>query len=373
MAYDLYIYDKSSFGGGWSGLFENWEETNLGKENQSFSTNDKLSGVKAHIDDNDASFDDDNGRSNAPNPGVVRQTLSEPLTINGTTYPPGTKIEMGFVANVENSAGELGRFYSIKVGDDIVGLAVASPETYPQTVGGRHLETGLKPNETYKVISANNGNGAGTKTAYDAFVCFTAGTMIDTPNGAVAVEDLCPGDLVTTLDHGVQPVRWTGRRTLSAAELADHPNLRPIRIRAGALCEGVPTADLLVSPQHRVLVRSGIAQRLFGTNEILVAAKQLCQLDGIDVAEDTAGADYIHILFDRHEVIMSNGAPTESLYTGKEALKSVGEQAVAEIRALFPALLEDSYTPTPARAIASGRLGRKLAFRHKQNQKPLLS
>ena len=93
---------------------------------------------------------------------------------------------------------------------------------------------------------------------------------------------LAEGDLVRTLDHGLQPVRWVGARRLSAAELAAAEKLRPIRIRAGALGPGTPRADLLVSPQHRVLVRSRIAQRMFGTDEVLVAAKQLLQIDGID-------------------------------------------------------------------------------------------
>lgn len=55
---------------------------------------------------------------------------------------------------------------------------------------------------------------------------------------------------------------------------------------------------------------------MFGTDEVLVAAKQLLQLDGIDIATDVERVDYYHILFDRHEVMILNGAETESLYTG---------------------------------------------------------
>lgn len=73
---------------------------------------------------------------------------------------------------------------------------------------------------------------------------------------------------------------------------------------------GIPDRDLLVSPQHRVLVRSAIAQRMFGSSEVLVAAKQLLQLPGISLAEDVAGVSYVHLLFDRHEIVVSNGAET---------------------------------------------------------------
>lgn len=78
--------------------------------------------------------------------------------------------------------------------------------------------------------------------------CFLCGTMIETPQGPVAIEDLVPGDLVLTRDRGAQPLRWIGSRGLSGRELAAAPHLVPIRIRAGALAAGVPAADLLVSP-----------------------------------------------------------------------------------------------------------------------------
>ncbi|SDE83846.1 Hint domain-containing protein [Paracoccus isoporae] len=112
---------------------------------------------------------------------------------------------------------------------------------------------------------------------------------------------------------------------------------------------------------------------MFGTNEVLVAAKQLCQVDGIDTAYDLDEVEYFHILFDRHEVVISNGAETESLYTGPQALKSVGEAALEEIFTIFPELKDHDYTPVPARTFASGRMGRKLAMRHKKNAKPLVS
>jgi hypothetical protein len=195
-------------------------------------------------------------------------------------------------------------------------------------------------------------------------VCFAAGTLILTQQGERPVEDLAPGDLVQTRDHGLQPIRWAGKRVLSPAELAANPKLRPIRIRKGALGRDLPAADLVVSPQHRVLVRSRIAQRMFGADEVLVAAKQLCQIDGIEVAEDMAGVAYHHIMFDRHEVVISNGAETESLFTGPEALKAVGAVALTEILTLFPELANENHRPEAARTIAIGRRARQMAERH---------
>lgn len=195
------------------------------------------------------------------------------------------------------------------------------------------------------------------------YVCFTPGVMIDVPNGVAAVETLAVGDLVTTLDDGPQRLRWVGQVQV---DLADAPQMRPVRIRAGALGDGLPAQDLLVSPQHRVMVRSKIAQRMFGTPEVLVAAKQLLLLDGIDLAEDLDQVTYVHIMFDRHQVVLSNGAPTESLFTGPEALKAVGSSARDEILALFPQLAEDA-TSAPARVLAGGRKARSMAERHHAN------
>lgn len=206
----------------------------------------------------------------------------------------------------------------------------------------------------------------------ELIVCFVRGSLIETENGPVAIENLSIGDRIMTRDNGVQEIRWIGSTSLNSSVLRDNPNLRPVRIKAGALGENTPSTDLMVSPQHRILVRSKIAQRMFGTMEVLVAAKQLCQLDGIDTA-DVSEVEYFHFLFDQHEVVYSNGAETESLYTGQQALKSVSAAARQEIFSLFPQLEGADIIPAAARELPSGRKARKLAVRHLQHGKPLVS
>ncbi|RDD69785.1 Hint domain-containing protein [Paracoccus versutus] len=214
----------------------------------------------------------------------------------------------------------------------------------------------------------------GIFTDRHCFPCFVRGTLIETDQGPRPVEELTPGMLVVTSDNGLQPVRWIGSRVLGSKALDASPNLRPIRIRAGALGKGLPLRNLVVSPQHRILVRSRIALKMFGTPEVLVAAKQLLQIEGIDIADDLPSVEYFHFLFDQHEIVLSEGAETESLYTGPEALKSVGRQAQAEIFALFPELRDrpEDEVPVGARVLASGRMGRKLAVRHAQHRKTLV-
>lgn len=105
---------------------------------------------------------------------------------------------------------------------------------------------------------------------------------------------------------------------------------------------------------------------------MLIAARQLLQLDGIDIAADLEEVHYVHILFDRHEVVNSNGAPTESLYAGTQALRSVGPAAREEIFALFPELREGDVAPEPVRPLPSGRRSRNLAWRHLQQGRSVL-
>lgn len=202
--------------------------------------------------------------------------------------------------------------------------------------------------------------------------CFVAGTLIRTEQGTIPVERIQPGDQILTADRGPQVVRWIGIRRVSAKALALAPDLRPIRISAGALGEALPTTDLLVSPLHRMLVRSRIAQRMFGTNEVLVAAKQLLRLDGIDIVTDLPQVDYVHLMFDQHEVIFANDAPSESLYAGAEALRRVGPAARTEILTLFPELADPDCVVPSIRPLLAGRQARRLAHRHLQNVKPLV-
>ena len=106
-------------------------------------------------------------------------------------------------------------------------------------------------------------------------ICFTPGTRIATPQGLRFIEDLQQGDLVLTRDNGAQAVLWTGHRRISGARLHALPHLRPIRFRSGALGPDRPDPDLLVSPQHRMLLKGRAAQALFSTDEVLVAAEDL--------------------------------------------------------------------------------------------------
>lgn len=191
-------------------------------------------------------------------------------------------------------------------------------------------------------------------------MCFAAGTLIRTAQGPREVETLRPGDMVWTRDHGCQPLRWIGQRRLEAGDLAAAPMLRPICIAAGALGPGRPARTLRVSRQHRILIRAATARRMFGTDEVLAPACQLTGLPGIEVDTGACGVTYVHLMFDAHEVLMSEEAETESLLPGPQAIRAMGATAISEIEAIFPGLLGADAPPVPARALVRGAVLRKL-------------
>lgn len=198
----------------------------------------------------------------------------------------------------------------------------------------------LNPENGYVEFLDSFGAVIGTMTFTDIeriIPCFTPGTMILTERGEIPVETLVPGDMVVTRDHGPQPVRWVGRKELSFAQLIASPALRPVRIAAGAMGLASPARDMFISPQHRVLFEGPWAEMLFGEPEVLVAATHLVGRKGVDQPV-VRGVTYIHLMFDRHEVILSDGLWSESFQPAARMVSAMDADRAAEILALFPDL-----------------------------------
>ncbi len=167
--------------------------------------------------------------------------------------------------------------------------------------------------------------------------CFTPGTLIATPRGEKPVEELKVGDRVITRDNGIQEIRWVGHKAISGRELLGSPHLKPVVIKAGSLGNGLPERDMMLSPNHRVLVANAQTQLYFDESEVLAAVKHLVGTPGVQEL-DVLSTTYIHFMFDRHEVVLSNGAWTESFQPGDMSLKGVGNAQRTEIFELFPEL-----------------------------------
>lgn len=207
---------------------------------------------------------------------------------------------------------------------------------------------------------------SGDRQTWDFVTCYVSGTLIETPDGARAIDELCVGDKVRTRDRGAQTIRWIGKSTVAAKG-----KLAPIRFLAGSLGPNVPARDLAVSRQHRMLVSSKVCARMFGTDEILVPAIRLTELPGVYIEETRDPVTYYHLMTDQHDIIYAEGSPSETLLTGPQAIEALPADALEELLAIFPHILEEA--PIPARQIERGKRIERLIMRHQSNDIPFVS
>ncbi|WP_226779692.1 Hint domain-containing protein [Oceaniglobus trochenteri] len=200
----------------------------------------------------------------------------------------------------------------------------------------------MPPRDREMWITHNLEDGAPqTDDAQPGVICFAEGTFLRTPDGPRAVETLAPGDRVETRDGGAQPVRWVGHRRISGARLLAMPELRPIRIRTGALGLERPTPDLIVSPQHRILVRDQTAQALFNTPEVLVAATDMVNDRTVTLDHGAREVVYHHIMLPEHHVVWANGVASESFHPAHAPLDTIEADQRAALFQSDPALIDD--------------------------------
>ncbi len=266
--------------------------------------------------------DDDDQLEDAYIETGALSVLTNDLVIDGVTYTAGQNIEAEYQLITDDVPPITFIIARIGTGTSNSGENLIVFTTSPIT-----------PGQTYTF----SGSADGPVDPYNT-ICFCDGTRIATPEGERLVEDLAPGDLVITRDHGVQPIRWVGSRHLGPLDLCAHPQLRPIRVRKGALGPNRPAADLLISPQHRLPVQSPQMPLLFGEEEALVAATNLLAHDGVSIAHQRQSLSYHHILLDMHALLRANGQWAESLLPGSGALRALDAEQVDEIHTLFPEL-----------------------------------
>lgn len=183
--------------------------------------------------------------------------------------------------------------------------------------------------------------GIGPISFFDPTVhCFVRGTMIETDRGEIAIENLLVDDMVRTADNGFQPLRWIGSISVRAKG-----SKAPILFRKGAIGN---RRDLLLSPSHRVVLQGWQSEVLFGNAELLAAAQSLVNDQTIIRQETDEYVEYFHILFDKHEIVFSEGAATESFHPSVAGTGAMAQETRAEIFSLFPELEHNinSYGPS---------------------------
>ncbi len=281
----------------------------------------------AEFSDDDPDFDDFFGNNGQTQDPGLNQLLTQDLVLDGVTVGVvGDGIynaAEGVLTN--NTTGEVGRIIYITINGGSVNEFVGVATTIP-----------INPGDS---VTTSDLSAQATEAYEDVIACFTTGCRIATSQGEVAVENLKVGDSVWTRDNGYQTIRWIGSRRLSASHIAAHPERAPVVIKAGALGIGVPERDIAVSRNHRVLFAGSEVEMCFGVNEVLVPAAGLLDLRGVHVRQTPKEVVYWHILFDRHEIIRSDGMQTESYFPGAFAGLGQVDETQAEVIDLFPHLV----------------------------------
>ena len=260
--------------------------------------------------------------------------FTETLKIGGVTYknPRGGLYELSFTDSNGNRHTE--EFLAWRAGHDFIFARLP----------GSKFDSGSKVTCLGDWTSYRKGLN------YKDVTCFAKGTSVQTAKGFKNIEAIKLGGIIKTA-NGPSPVLWMGQRKINEKELVRNPKLRPIRISAGSLGNGLPKRDLLVSRQHRMLIKSKISERMFQTSQVLISAIRLISLPGVFIDESVTEVEYFHMMFDTHEIVFAEGAPSESFHPGQEGWGALAEEARAEILALFPELEDGRFEGYGASAV----------------------
>lgn len=220
---------------------------------------------------------------------------------------------------------------------DANGNLFLAPE-YSDNADVSAMEAGAIKSLSLDSLAGDRFSGLASDRVLTEFVCFAPGTSIATPHGPRPVETLERGDLVETLDEGPQPLLWRGVRVLDFA-VADESQ-KPVEIKPDAFGPGLPQRRLVVSPQHRILLRDG-------GGDALAIAKALAAAPGVRRMAGARRIAYHTLLMPRHAILFAEGLAVESFYPGPYAMRLLTAAQRLAVLALFPGLPEDPWCYGP--------------------------
>ena len=265
------------------------------------------------------------------NPDGFEAIIADTLTVNETSAPVSPKMSYAIVEDDDDQQFVLAKFDTpedlqafedtLKLGDITINEGRYRPVWWADSPKGNTVN------------------------------CFAGDAEVFTFRGSTKVKDLKLGDMVQTIDNGFQPIAWIGSNSLSDRDLKASPELAPVRILAGALGANIPSKDLIISQQHRLLVSPAKVGASSDESEVLISAKTLTAHPGIFVDETITEVEYFHFLFDEHQIVFANGIASESMQTGMKALRALSDDSYNEIVTLFPEIRTPGYMPIPARNI----------------------
>ena len=321
MPYDIYVLDESdlaiSDGLQLDGVTQGSGEHLLGAT-ITLLTNDWTA---ISIVDGDTEFRDNDGN----------QRLDGAQTVDGVLYADGTQVEAEYQLTLSDGVNEW----------IVVGFNVRNSNPVFGTIEGLAFiggPGGFPPVGVPLTVVSNTEGPAYQEAEYATPICFVRGTLIETPRGLVPVEALQPGDPVETLDEGPRPILWHG-----ASRFVAEGRHAPVVFAPGTLGNRRPLA---VSQQHRILLGGWRVQLAIGEEDVLVAAKAFLGCPGVELRESRL-VEYHHLMLERHQIVLAEGAAVESFLPGDQALEGMGPAARASLFRAFPRLERrpESYGP----------------------------
>jgi len=339
---------------------------------------------------NFAAMDTVESNTEAENPGLILGTYASPELINvtvsdanndgalsddemGTTAGEDISFDVGFGATTQFIDTTLVYNVTVTLGDGstigIYGTVIQSQDgnTFltDYANGGSFDNLSVQSFSLTSLVSSNyTGFFADSSVDNTSVICFASGSPIDTNMGERVVETLSAGDLVRTLDNGY--VHLIG---VFSTPVGNQASDQPILIPQGALCNGLPNSDSWLSPQHRLMVSSPVAERMFGEKEVLISAKAFLECDEVVQKPALENMRYYHLICERHEIVFSAGYPVETFFPGDYGLKMMSSTATGR-RAARLVKLTNHERCKPARNFPKMLRQKKLIERMVKNDRP---
>jgi len=250
---------------------------------------------------------------------TIALDISEAVTVDTANGSPTLGLNDGGTATFDDgksTSTDLVFDYTVLAGQSTTSLTTSALGV---SLNGASIED----------AAANDVNFAGAQNAaplstieVNIAPCYCPGTLIKTKRGQKPVEKLKIGDKIMTASGVARPIKWIGQRSYSGRFVMGRGDILPACIKAGAIDDNVPKRDLWISPHHAMYL-----------DGVLIEAKDLVNGVSIVQAERVEKVEYFHIELDTHDVIIAEGALSESFFD--DDIRGLFQNA-HEYRALYP-------------------------------------